>query len=161
MDEEEVHTAHARERGLHLHLNFFLGGGLPFFSGDLDHSAGACLARLVFKLSLERLIPTRDDLMHRELGKANEIVTFQICHVGSVVDIVDLDLVVLTLLEVILHVEAFDPYGTKIVHNYFCHANSLPVGADLFVEDSQAIGPGKGIQVRQILTCKVKTDGLD
>ena len=54
----------------------------------------------------------------------------------------------------ILHIEALDPLGVKVVANDFCHADTLPLRSILFVKDYHAICPRKSVQIGQIRASK-------
>ena len=85
----------------------------------------------------------------------------EVVKVVLVVHVIYIDLVGLALLEVVLHVKALDPGRAQAVPYDLSQADLHPLLAHLPVEDSHAIGPGESIQVWQVLTRKVQTDGLD
>ena len=88
-------------------------------------------------------------------------MTRKICEVGLIINVIHLDLVCFTPLEVVLHVEAFDPAWAQVVHDDFSHADTLPLSARLSIENEHTICPRECIQIRQILASKTQTYGLD
>ena len=63
----------------------------------------------------------------------------QIVDVVSVINIVHFCFELLTLLKVVLNIEALDPGWIKIVHDDLCESELLPRVANLLVEDDEAI----------------------
>ena len=161
MDQEEVHSAHAGERGAHLHLYLFLRAHLALLTRDLDDSALTSRPSLVFKRSCQRLVAAGDHLVDGELERAGEVVSGQVADIALVVDVVDLQLELLPPLKVILHVEALDPDRIQVVHDDLSHAEALPLGAHLLVKDNHAVGARESIQVWQVLAGEAEADGLD
>ena len=92
--------------------------------------------------------------MDGEFQAPYEVVVCQRVYVDQVVDIVDLDLEVFPLLEVILHVETFNPLRREIVTNHFRHAKLLPLCAHLPVKHYHSVRARKCIIIWQILTRK-------
>ena len=75
-----------------------------------------------------------------------------------VINIINFDLVVLTLLKVILDIERFDPGRTQVVHDHLSDSESVPLLSLLAIEYNHTIGTGECIQVGQIFTCEGECD---
>jgi len=99
-------------------------------------------------LTNQDLIRGCDDLMEGELKLSNEIVISIGCKVIEIVDVIYSDLEYLLLLEFVLDIEAFDPFGVEIVHDDLSHSEHLPHVTFLLVEHSHAICPRKRVKVR-------------
>jgi hypothetical protein len=161
MDQEEVHAAHAWESCTHLHGDFFLRAGISFLTSDFDIATCSRSSALVLKRSCQRLISARDYLVHGEFTATNIVVSLNVGKVVHIINIVNFNLVLLALLEVILHIEGFDPRGIQVVHDHLSHSDALPLSSNLLVEENDAVRPSKCIQVRQIFAGETQADRLD
>jgi len=84
----------------------------------------------------------------------------KVVEIVEIVDIVDFHLVVLALLEVVLDVEAFNPYWIQIVHDYLGHAHLVPGGPRFLIQNHHAVRPRKSVKIWQVNARKRETDNL-
>lgn len=98
--------------------------------------------------------------MDGKFDVANFVVASEVVEIVHVIDIVHLDLELLSLLEVILDVEGLNPDGVEVVHDDLGHADALPLVAHLLVEYHHAVCPGESVKIGQVLTGEAKADGL-
>lgn len=87
-------------------------------------------------------------------------MTREVVEIIFVIDIIDLNFKILSLLKMILHVKTLHPGWAQVVHDDFSHSDSLPLLTNLLVKHNHAIGSREGIQIGQVLTSKAQTDGL-
>ena len=99
--------------------------------------------------------------MDRKLELTGQIVPAEVMQVVEVVNVVNNDLVVLSLLEVVGHFKVLDPFGVEAIHDDFSHPDLLPLGSLSLEEHAHAIGPGERIQVWQVAALKGKRHGID
>ena len=86
--------------------------------------------------------------MQSKLELSDEIMSLKRPRIIKVVNIIDYYFELLLLFETIPHIEALDPFGIKIIHNNFCHANQAPRSTLLFEEDSHSVSSRKCVHVR-------------
>ena len=84
-----------------------------------------------------------------------------IVEVVKVVNIVNSDFVVLSLLEVIGHFEVLDPLGVQVIHDDLRLANLFPKVSFFLEEDAHAISACERIQVWQIAALKREGHDVD
>lgn len=154
VDEEEVVSTCGRKGGLRLHEHLFLGAGGLLFSRDLDCTAGTGGPRAALQWLDQCLISACDHLVDGEFERSREIMVSKVLQVLEVVDIIDFNLVVLSLLKVVLDVEGLDPGRAEVVHDDFGHADSEPLSSLLTVEDYHSVCAGESVQIGQVFTCE-------
>ena len=72
----------------------------------------------------------------------------------AVIDIVNYNFVVVSLLEVIWNIETLDPLWVQVVPDDLSSANLAPHVPLLLVEDHHAICVGEGVQVGEVRSGK-------
>ena len=74
-------------------------------------------------------------------------MTSQVVDVLLVINVVDFNLKVLTLLEMILHIKALNPLWVQVIHNDLSHAQFLPLVTNLLVKDNHAVSSCESVQI--------------
>lgn len=84
-------------------------------SNDFDGSTLASRSLAALKRLNQSLVRRGDNLVHGKLYLADKVVASVVSQIALIIDIVDDDSVVFSLLKVILDLETFDPLGSQAV----------------------------------------------
>ena len=85
--------------------------------------------------------------MKGELNSSDIVVSFKLLDVVKVINIINVNLVLLTNFEVVLDVKLLDPLGRKVIHDNLGVAKLSPGFTVLFEEHCHSVGTSKSIQV--------------
>lgn len=85
--------------------------------------------------------------MDSKVHSTNKIVLSEIVQIVSVVDVIDLNLIVFALFEMVLDIETFDPYRVEVIHDNFCPSYFMPRIAWLFIKYDNTVSARKSIQI--------------
>lgn len=77
-------------------------------------------------------------------------MAFELLNIVKVIDVVNINLILLTNLEVVLHVKLLYPLRVEVVHDHLSEPNFLPGLARLLEEDCHSVSAREGIQVRKV-----------
>ena len=84
----------------------------------------------------------------------DEIMAGKVCEIIKVVYVIDFDLIVFTLLKMILYIETLDPNRVQVIHDDFCHTDSVPLVTRLPVKYNHSISSCESIHVWKVFTSK-------
>ena len=99
--------------------------------------------------------------MDGELKLAGQVVPAEVIKIVKVVDVVNYDLVVLSLLKVIGHFKVLHPFRVQVVHDDLRLANFFPLRALFFKENAHTIGTSESVQVWQVAALEGKCNCVD
>ena len=139
MDQEEVVSILRRELTANVEVGLLVVGSLLLISCDLDVAALAGGALVALNALLEGLVRGSDDLVDGELNLSHKVVSGIVVQSVEVINIIDHDAIVLTLLKVVWDFKVLDPLRIKVVHDHFSLAELLPHLTLLLVEDAHAV----------------------
>ena len=154
MDQEKVHSAHVWEAGRGFHDNFLSRCHLLLLSSDLNRTTLASSPFLVFDGPLKGLVSCSYNFVEGKIHCSHKVMVRKVVQVVEVVNVIYFYLIVVSLFEVVLNVETFDPYGIQVVHNDLSHAYLRPRVACLSVEYHHAVSARKSVEVGQVLCCE-------
>ena len=85
----------------------------------------------------------------------------KVTQVVHVINIIYLDFVRLSLLKIVLDVEALDPVRRQVIHDDLRHSQLHPFCAIKLVQNCHAVRACERIHVRELLALERKTDRVD
>ena len=85
----------------------------------------------------------------------------EVLEIIKVVNVVDFGLIILTLLEMILHIETFDPSWIQVVHDDFSHSDFVPLVVNLPVQYGHSISSRECIHIWKVFGRDGKGDRVD
>lgn len=122
VNEEEVISILRSKFAANVEVGLLIIGSLLLIGSDLDVAALASGALVALNALLECLIGGSDNLVDSELNLSYKVVASVVVQSVKVINIINYDAKVFTLLKVIWNFKVLNPLWIKIVHDHFSFA---------------------------------------
>ena len=122
VNEEEVISILRSKFAANVEVGLLIIGSLLLIGCDLDVAALASGALVAFNALFKCLIGGSDNLVDSELNLSYKVVASVVIQSVKVINIIDYDAIVFTLLKVIWNFKVLNPLWIKVVHDHFSFA---------------------------------------